>query len=248
MIFKTDLVGKYSKSKEDEAKLSKEDLVEVNLPFAVKQANTFSKMTGLCPDELAMEAAIAMVHAADRFDPTYNVKFISFASKYIRDRMKQYSIKYGRGQTKQSRHYYFLNNKIKRFIADYVNQNNEKPTDEQIQNHFNIKELTLKKTRYANDVKHSSIDDPDIADWVQSQHYTNTKSPDSQLIMDDIKNQVISIFASNSIPERNIEIFNAIVYNEEKGIDVAARFGISPSSVTTIINRLRELLKENLDY
>lgn len=68
----------------EKAKLEKQKLAEKHMPMAYKIAATFSKNWRWLKDEFESEALLALVEAANTFDPSYNVQFKSFASIRIK--------------------------------------------------------------------------------------------------------------------------------------------------------------------
>lgn len=65
---------------------SRNKLIEHSLPFAIKQATDFHRTsnTTLDLEELVSAANVALINAANAFDPSYGVKFITYAVHKIR--------------------------------------------------------------------------------------------------------------------------------------------------------------------
>jgi len=69
-------------------KTARDDIFNANIPFAISMATKFFG-SKLALEDLVQEAFIGMLTAIDKFDPTRNVRFVSYARWYIRQRMQQ---------------------------------------------------------------------------------------------------------------------------------------------------------------
>ena len=65
-----------------------EKLTKANLKFVVSLAHHY-KNQGLGEDDLVSEGNIGMMHAAQKFDGTKGVRFVSYAAPYIRKAMEE---------------------------------------------------------------------------------------------------------------------------------------------------------------
>lgn len=74
----------------DQAKATPEELVLGNLKLAVFFGNQFGYNTPDIKDDLIQEAAIGLCMAAKRFDPTKGASFGTYASFWIKQRIKRY--------------------------------------------------------------------------------------------------------------------------------------------------------------
>ena len=74
-------------SRAEEKTATKEELITANLKFVMKIAHEYKHMHNL--DELIQEGNVGLIHAASRFDPSENIKFITFAVHYIRKYMRE---------------------------------------------------------------------------------------------------------------------------------------------------------------
>ena len=69
-----------------------EKLTKANLKFVVSLAHHY-KNQGLGEDDLVSEGNIGMMHAAQKFDGTKGIRFVSYAAPYIK-KARQLSINY----------------------------------------------------------------------------------------------------------------------------------------------------------
>lgn len=65
-----------------------EKLTKANLKFVVSLAHHY-KNQGLGEDDLVSEGNIGMMHAAQKFDGTKGIRFVSYAAPYIRKAMEE---------------------------------------------------------------------------------------------------------------------------------------------------------------
>ena len=65
-----------------------EKLTKANLKFVVSLAHPY-KNQGLGEDDLVSEGNIGMMHAAQKFDGTKGIRFVSYAAPYIRKAMEE---------------------------------------------------------------------------------------------------------------------------------------------------------------
>ena len=68
-----------SENKSESEPIDKQKLAVKYMPLAYKIAASYSKNWAWLRDELESEAMLALVEAANHYDPAYNVQFISFA-------------------------------------------------------------------------------------------------------------------------------------------------------------------------
>jgi RNA polymerase primary sigma factor len=66
---------------------AREKMIQANLRLVVKIANDYS-MFGLPVEDLVSEGNIGLMKAVDRFDPSYGVKFSTYASWWIKQGIK----------------------------------------------------------------------------------------------------------------------------------------------------------------
>ena len=72
----------------DEGELAKQRLVEANLRFVITVANQY-KQANMEMADIISEGNIGLIRAAERFDETRGIKFISFAVWWIRQAIQQ---------------------------------------------------------------------------------------------------------------------------------------------------------------
>jgi len=74
-------------NKEDEVALTNEDLVARNLKFVIQCAHKYKHIMPF--EDLIQEGNLGLVQAAERFDRSKNIKFISYAVHWILLRMRE---------------------------------------------------------------------------------------------------------------------------------------------------------------
>jgi len=66
-------------------------IITSNLRFAIKKAQEFSKRYNMPLNDLVQVANIGLMRAAERFDHTRGVRFISYADLWLKDRMQMHT-------------------------------------------------------------------------------------------------------------------------------------------------------------
>jgi RNA polymerase sigma factor (sigma-70 family) len=87
----------------DESKATKEELVKNNLKFVVRQAHKYKHCAPL--EDLIQEGNLGLMRAAETFDASRGIKFITYAVYHVKDRMaqamrKNFPVKGGLGKVK----------------------------------------------------------------------------------------------------------------------------------------------------
>jgi RNA polymerase primary sigma factor len=144
--FVTNIMNTYQPlTKEQEQIATPEELVLHNVQFGLTYAHRYAHHM-LSPEDLISEMFYAMVEAANTFDTSKGTKFITHASTYIRYRFideihkNKDTVNVNGGQRKKE-------NRVRKFIDEYVNKHNEEPTDDIISKELNISKTTLKNLK-----------------------------------------------------------------------------------------------------
>ena len=112
---------------------SKDRIIRANLKFVISVAKSYHRNNSfLTLEDLINEGNFGMIEAAEKFDPSYGFKFISFAVWHIRRRIRECITKNSR-HIKIPENHVWVANKISRVQADYLNQEGRLPTPHEIQ-------------------------------------------------------------------------------------------------------------------
>lgn len=140
-----------------EGEKAKEKLVKANLRFVVSVAKQYQHQ-GLGLTDLIDEGNIGLVKAAEKFDETRGFKFISYAVWWIRQSILQAIAEQSRIVRLPLNQVGALS-KINAEIAKFEQQNQRKPSVQELASLTNIDETKLDQTIKA-DNHHMSIDAP----------------------------------------------------------------------------------------
>jgi RNA polymerase primary sigma factor len=161
-------IGKYELiSVEEEVELARrikkgdqdaiEKLTRANLRFVVSVAKQYQNQ-GLSLPDLINEGNLGLIKAAEKFDETRGFKFISYAVWWIRQSIMQ-------AINEQSRIVRLPLNQVssltkyKKAISDFEQENQRKPTDEELAQILDLSEDKVKKTVKISG-RHVSMDAP----------------------------------------------------------------------------------------
>ncbi len=156
-------------------------LVEHNLRLAITIAKNYQNQ-GCEIEDLVAAAEIGLMDAAENFDPTIGVKFISYACHHINRSISELLTANSR-TIRLPQNVVMLSRKITQAISKYQMQYNLPPTDEELARMLNEKEEDIHKIRT---------------------RIMNTISMDTPL-GDDSDNTIESMIADSSVTDRDIE-------------------------------------------
>lgn len=121
--------------------ISKDKIIMANLKFVISVAKAYHRNNSfLTLEDLINEGNFGMMEAADKFDPSYGFKFISFAVWHIRRRIRECITKNSR-HIKIPENHVWVANKIAKVEADYLNTEGRFPTSLEVED-------ALKKFEY----------------------------------------------------------------------------------------------------
>jgi len=236
--------------KGDQAALEK--LTKANLRFVVSVAKQYQNQ-GLSLPDLINEGNLGLIKAGQKFDETRGFKFISYAVWWIRQSIMQ-------AVAEQSRIIRLpLNqvgslNKIKRAFAVFEQENERKPTPEELAEILELPVDKVAETLKASG-RHVSVDAPfvDGEDNSLLDVLVNDDSPnaDRALMMESLGKEISRALAT--LTERESDIirqFFGIGCQEMTLEEIGERFGLTRERVRQIkekaIRRLRHTSRSTL--
>ena len=229
-----------------------EKLVCANLRFVVSVAKQYSNQ-GLSLNDLIDEGNIGLIRAAEKFDETRGFKFISYAVWWIRQSILQ-------AIAEQSRIVRLpLNqvgsvNKINRMLNKFEQENERRPSIEEISLETNLPEDKVDEAMSAN-TRHVSVDAPFTEGDEGSllDVLVNESSPmaDRQLVIESLQAEIKQALRMLNERERNvIEAFFGIDGPEMTLEEIGSKYGLTRERVRQIkekaIRRLREGTKNKV--
>jgi len=231
--------------KGDAAALDK--LVKANLRFVVSVAKQYQNQ-GLNLGDLINEGNIGLIKAAEKFDETRGFKFISYAVWWIRQSILQ-------ALAEQSRIVRLpLNqvgsvNKISKFISTFEQENQRRPSDEEIADALDIPIEKIAETLKASG-RHVSVDAPlpkvkiiRLLDVLTNEDSPNT---DRSLVNESLSQEIDR--ALKTLTEREqaiIKMCFGIGQQEMTLEEIGLKFGLTRERVRQIKEKtIKKLRKE----
>jgi len=229
-----------------------ERLTKANLRFVVSVAKQYQNQ-GLSLPDLINEGNFGLIKAAEKFDETRGFKFISYAVWWIRQSILQ-------AIAEQSRIVRLpLNqvgsvNKINRMLSKFEQENERRPSIEEISQVINLPEEKVDEAMSAN-TRHVSVDAPftegDEGSLLDVLINESSPMADRQLVIESLQSEIKEALQILNDRERNvIEAFFGINGPEMTLEEIGEKFGLTRERVRQIkekaIRRLREGTKNKM--
>jgi RNA polymerase primary sigma factor len=229
-----------------------ERLTKANLRFVVSVAKQYQNQ-GLSLPDLINEGNFGLIKAAEKFDETRGFKFISYAVWWIRQSILQ-------AIAEQSRIVRLpLNqvgsvNKINRMLSKFEQENERRPSIEEISQVINLPEEKVDEAMSAN-TRHVSVDAPftegDEGSLLDVLINESSPMADRQLVIESLQSEIKQALQILNDRERNvIEAFFGINGPEMTLEEIGEKFGLTRERVRQIkekaIRRLREGTKNKM--
>ena len=229
-----------------------ERLTKANLRFVVSVAKQYQNQ-GLSLADLINEGNVGLIKAAEKFDETRGFKFISYAVWWIRQSILQ-------AIAEQSRIVRLpLNqvgsvNKINRMLSKFEQENERRPSVEEISKEINLPEEKVDEAMSAN-TRHVSVDAPfsegDEGSLLDVLINESSPMADRQLVMESLQAEIKQALRILNERERNvIEAFFGINGPEMTLEEIGDKYGLTRERVRQIkekaIRRLREGTKNKM--
>lgn len=222
-------------------------LVKANLRFVVSVAKQYQNQ-GLNLGDLINEGNIGLIKAAEKFDETRGFKFISYAVWWIRQSILQ-------ALAEQSRIVRLpLNqvgsvNKISKFISTFEQENQRRPSDEEISEALDIPVDKIAETQKASG-RHVSVDAPfaEGEDNTLLDVLTNDDSPntDRSLVNESLSQEIDR--ALKTLTEREqaiIKMCFGIGQQEMTLEEIGLKFGLTRERVRQIKEKTIKKLRKD---
>ncbi len=222
-----------------------ERLTKANLRFVVSVAKQYQNQGMSLPD-LINEGNMGLIKAAERFDETRGFKFISYAVWWIRQSILQAISEQSRIVRVPLNQVSSLN-KINRFMSKFEQENERRPSIEELSEHVALDEDKIDEAMIAN-ARHVSVDAPftDNDDNSLLDVLVNDDAPtaDNLLVQESLKAEISQALKLLNERERNvIQAFFGINQPEMTLEEIGAKYGLTRERVRQIkekaIRRLR---------
>ena len=180
-------------------------LVEANLRFVVSVTKQYQNR-GLDLPDLINEGNIGLMKAALKFDPTRGFKFVSYAVWWIRQQILQSLSDKGR-LVRLPLNQVGILNKIVRARAEFLQENEREPTDEELAELVDITPSKLSEC-ILNDNRSLSLDFPMGEDQAESLidilPDTSAPSADKELENESLRNDIEMVMSVLNEREREV--------------------------------------------
>lgn len=230
-------------------KESKDKLIVSNLRFVVSVAKQYQGQ-GLSLDDLINEGNIGLIRAADKFDVDKGFRFISYAVWWIRQSILQ-------ALSEQSRtirlpmNQVRLSSKILKTIQEFEQDNERKPTDEELEKLIGLSIEKINKIINSNN-KMVSLDTPlndneegTLIDIIPN---GNPKT-DADLIKESNKIELNSIIDKLTNREQDIiRMYFGLTGKNFTLSEIGDKFGITNERARQIKEKALDKLKNNYSH
>jgi RNA polymerase primary sigma factor len=229
-----------------------ERLTKANLRFVVSVAKQYQNQ-GLSLPDLINEGNLGLMKAAEKFDETRGFKFISYAVWWIRQSILQAIAEQSR-IVRMPLNQVGSVNKINRMLNRFEQENERRPSIEEIAEETDIPEEKVDDAMRLN-THHISVDAPfiDGEDNGLLDVLINDDSPmaDRSLVLESLRSEIQAALRNLTERERNVlEAYFGIGQNEMTLEEIGVKYGLSRERVRQIkekaIRNLRGTTKSKL--
>lgn len=231
-----------------------ERLTKANLRFVVSVAKQYQHQ-GLSLADLINEGNVGLIRAAKMFDETRGFKFISYAVWWIRQSILQAIAEQSR-LVRLPLNQVGAVNKINRMLSKFEQENERRPSIEEISEQTDLPEEKISETLNAN-TRHISMDAPlangDGDEGSLMDLLVNDNSPmaDRQLVAESLKTEInTALNVLNDRERKIVEAFFGINQPEMTLEEIGIKYGLTRERVRQIkekaIRRLRESTNNKL--
>lgn len=220
---------------------AKTELLEHNSPL-IKSIIRRYLNKGVEYDDLYQLGCLGFLKAIRNFDPSFNVKFSTYAVPMIAGEVKRFLR--DDGYIKVSRTLKVLSSKINQFIENYKKEHSTDPTLDMIAKEFNLEQtdivFALDSAKMPISLFEKNDDNSD-----------NAPSLIDKIIIDDNPDDVIDKLILkeiiNDLSEREKKIIILRYYRDKTQSEIASLLGVSQVQVSRLENKIIEKLKSRFN-
>lgn len=241
------LFAKYKFGSKEERKIAFERLVQANMRLVVSIAKDY--LNAKVPfEDLIQEGNLGLITAIERFDPNMGTKLSTYASYWIRQRIKRYLEKNAQIQTVSS---YTLRNatKVKNAYNMLKHNGGEKAIEEEIAKLLNIDKEKARKYLYLKFETVSLQDPVHDTDSLKQEDVISIREEQSieDVVIQDYYKEVLQQFLQ-TLKEKDREIFE-LYYGingkrEHTLEEIGFIHGVSRERIRQIVKKIEKLLKD----
>jgi len=220
--------------------LAKEKLITINSPLIKSIVKRYLNK-GVEYEDLFQLGAMGFIKAINNYDPTFNVKFTTYAVPMIAGEIKRFLR--DDGSMKISRSIKHLSVEIKNYMADYTLKHERTPTIDELSKVFNVDEIdvifALESNKNILSLNEKFNDDEDsntmldkITDNFSVENFTN-------------KLAIRELIEKLSTREKQVIIMR--YYLDKTQSEIAKELGVSQVQVSRIENKVIEEMKHEIN-
>lgn len=240
MLLDNEKVLQLVKEAQNGSQEAKTQLIEENSPLIKSVIKRF-KDKGVEYDDLYQIGCIGFLKAIKNFDSSFGVKFSTYVVPMVIGEIKRFMR--DDGAIKVSRALKTLNLQINRYILDFYEKNQRKPTIEELAKHFQVEEqdiiMAMDSAKMPISIYSPLEDDAEsssIIDRIEPQEDVNQKMIDDIALKEVVK----------KLDERDRKIIILRYYYDKTQSEIAKELKISQVQVSRLESKILDNLKAKL--
>ena len=240
MLLDNEKVLQLVKEAQNGSQEAKTQLIEENSPLIKSVIKRF-KDKGVEYDDLYQIGCIGFLKAIKNFDSSFGVKFSTYVVPMVIGEIKRFMR--DDGAIKVSRALKTLNLQINRYILDFYEKSQRKPTIEELAKHFQVEEqdiiMAMDSAKMPISIYSPLEDDAEsssIIDRIEPQEDVNQKMIDDIALKEVVK----------KLDERDRKIIILRYYYDKTQSEIAKELKISQVQVSRLESKILDNLKAKL--
>ena len=240
MLLDNESILKLVEDAQNGSQEAKTKLIEENSPLIKSVIKRF-KDKGIDYDDLYQIGCIGFLKAIKNFDCSFGVKFSTYVVPMVIGEIKRFMR--DDGALKVSRALKTLNLQINKYISDYVETYQKKPTIEELAKHFNVEEqdviMAMDSAKMPISIYTPLEDDAEassIIDRIEPQEDYDQKMIDDIALKEVVK----------QLDERDRKIIILRYYYDKTQSEIAKELNISQVQVSRLESKILDNLKSKL--
>ncbi len=240
MLLDNEKVLQLVKEAQNGSQEAKTQLIEENSPLIKSVIKRF-KDKGVEYDDLYQIGCIGFLKAIKNFDSSFGVKFSTYVVPMVIGEIKRFMR--DDGAIKVSRALKTLNLQINRYIIDFYEKSQRKPTIEELSKHFQVEEqdiiMAMDSAKMPISIYSPLEDDTEsssIIDRIEPQEDVNQKMIDDIALKEVVK----------KLDERDRKIIILRYYYDKTQSEIAKELKISQVQVSRLESKILDNLKAKL--
>ncbi len=223
---------------------AKEKLVNENSPLIKSVIKRYINK-GIDYEDLYQLGSLGFLKAINNFDPSFNVKFSTYAVPMISGEIKRYLR--DNGILKVSRATKTLSVKINKYIEEYTAEYTDSPNVEQIAKHFGV---DVQEVVFAMESNRPiiSLNTPIGDDEGGKQMSMFEKVADEEHPIEKSLNNMLLYSVIKDLPPRDKKIIILRYFRDKTQKEIAQELGVSQVQISRLENKILQTMKEQFVF